>query len=72
MSVLIKNAVIVNEGLSFKGSLFIHNEQIVAVVKNGEAIPDIVGSIDQYEIIEADGYYLFPGIIDDQVHFREP
>jgi len=66
-SILIKNAKIVNEGRTFKGDLLIKDELISAI-----------GSIDPSEIpggakiINADGLFLLPGIIDDQVHFREP
>lgn len=65
---LIKNATIINEGKSFKASLVISNERIVDV------FTDIPSNLDlnDYIIIDAEGKYLFPGIIDDQVHFREP
>lgn len=66
-SILIRNATIVNEERSFKGDLLIKDEYISAI-----------GSIEQNliptgaKIIDASGLLLFPGIIDDQVHFREP
>jgi len=66
-SIFIKNATIVNEGQTFKGDLLIKDEFISAI-----------GSIDRESIpagariIEASGLLLLPGIIDDQVHFREP
>jgi dihydroorotase len=66
-SILIKNATIVNEGNSFHGDLLIIDELIAAI-----------GYIDQIiipkgtKIIDANGFLLLPGIIDDQVHFREP
>ncbi len=64
--VLIKNAHIVNEGKIFEGDV---------LVEDG-IIKEIGGSISMKsadtKIIEADGRYLLPGMIDDQVHFREP
>lgn len=66
---LIKNAFIVNEGNIFKGDVFIEGDTIKEVSSSpikketeGESI----------EIIDADGLYLIPGVIDDQVHFRDP
>ena len=66
-SILIKNATIINEGRTFRGDLLIKDELIVSI-----------GSPDQSEIrqdtkiIDAKGLLLIPGVIDDQVHFREP
>lgn len=66
-SILIKNATIVNEGRSFQGDLLIINEIISAIGTQVEMnIPS--GT----KIIDAKGLLLLPGIIDDQVHFREP
>ncbi len=64
---LIKNATIVNEGRSFKGSLLIKDELISAIGTVRDK--DVPGGT---EIIDAEGLFLLPGIIDDQVHFREP
>jgi len=66
-SLLIKNATIVNEGLSFKGDLLVKDEYIehFGTVEK-ERIP--AGT----RIIEASGLLLIPGVIDDHVHFREP
>ena len=63
---LIKNARIVNEGKSFKGDLLISGEYIEAIGSPLE-IKDT-----HYEAIDASGMFLIPGVIDDQVHFREP
>ncbi|MGD0757229.1 MAG: dihydroorotase, partial [Bacteroidales bacterium] len=66
-SILIKNATIINEGRTFHGSLLIKDEIIASI-----------GSPDQMDIpastktIDATGLLLIPGVIDDQVHFREP
>ena len=63
---LIKNAHIVNEGTIFKGDLLIE----------GEFIKEISDSISaksaDVHVIDAEGKYILPGVIDDQVHFREP
>jgi dihydroorotase len=64
--VLIKNAQIVNEGVIVKGDVFIENDLIIEI---GGSISAKTGDT---QIIEANGKYLLPGLIDDQVHFREP
>jgi len=66
-SLLIRNVTIVNENNQFKGSVFIENEQIVKVIGDSDT-----SSIRAKQVIDGTGKYLFPGIIDDQVHFREP
>jgi dihydroorotase len=66
-NILINNATIVNEGRSFIGSLLIKDEEIKAV-GNIQAKDVPHNSI----LIDATGLLLLPGIIDDQVHFREP
>jgi dihydroorotase len=66
-NILIKNATIVNEGRTFKGELLTQDESISSIAPPGQIkIP--VNS----QIINAEGLLLIPGIIDDQVHFREP
>lgn len=64
-TILIKNATIVNEG-----------KQAIAdvLVKQGtiEKIANDITLKEQARIIDATGLYLLPGVIDDQVHFREP
>tara|TARA_B110000971_G_C20025196_1_gene508435 strand:+ start:1708 stop:3045 length:1338 start_codon:yes stop_codon:yes gene_type:complete len=64
-SYLIKNAKIVNENNLFLGDVLIENEIIKAIGPEIKASEDTV-------IIDADGKFLIPGFIDDQVHFREP
>jgi dihydroorotase len=65
-TVLIKNAKIVNEGSIFEGDVLIEGEIITAVSDSiSPKSPDC-------KIIDAEGNYLIPGAIDDQVHFREP
>ena len=57
----IKNARIVNEGKIFHGSIVIENE-VIAEVLAEETVP----AQPCGEIIDAKGYYLIPGVIDDQ------
>lgn len=63
--ILIKNATIVNEGALFTADVLIENNYISKIALSG-----INTKSDQ--IIDGSGKYLFPGCIDDQVHFREP
>jgi dihydroorotase len=63
---LIKNAHIVNEGAVAQGDVYIEGDRITQIDSSIS-----VKSADTM-IIEADGQYLLPGMIDDQVHFREP
>lgn len=69
MKTLIKNARIINEGRIFRGTVLIDGEIISKIIEN-DRIPEefTFGAI----VIEAEGQYLIPGAIDDQVHFREP
>ena len=62
---LIKNARIFNEGVETQGDLLIKGERIERVAPNIQV---------EYAVkeIDANGKYLFPGVIDDQVHFRQP
>lgn len=62
-TILIKQAEIINEGKRFVADV---------LVKDG--LIDKIGTIDQQadQVINAEGLYLMPGVIDDQVHFREP
>ena len=64
--VLIKNARIVNEGSIKEGDVFIENGIIT------EISPSISAKSPELTIVDAEGNYLLPGLIDDQVHFREP
>jgi len=65
---LIKNATIVNEGRTFIGSVLIDGEQIKAVYEGNQPIEVKEPFIE----IDAAGLLLLPGVIDDQVHFRDP
>ncbi|HRO41933.1 MAG TPA: dihydroorotase [Flavipsychrobacter sp.] len=64
-SIVIKNVTIINEGIQKIGDLLIKNGRIEKIAEN---IQPQAG----WKVIEAEGLYLLPGVIDDQVHFREP
>lgn len=64
-SVMIRNARLVNEGREFEGDLLVSNGRIVKIAGS------IHGENADQEI-DADGQWLLPGMIDDQVHFRDP
>ncbi len=63
---LIKNARIVNEGTTSEGDVLIEDGRIARVDRH---ISPKNGNV---RVIDAHGMYLIPGVIDDQVHFREP
>lgn len=62
---LITNAVLVNEGRRFEADLLIKGERIEKIAPSIKATGGI-------EVLDAKGRLLLPGLIDDQVHFREP
>ena len=64
MNTLIVNAKIVNEGKVIEGDVLIRGERIEKI---GSTLPT-----NNVTVIDAGGNYLLPGVIDDQVHFREP
>ena len=67
--ILIKDATIINNGESQKGSLLINGERIERVAY-GDCPQELTELAN--EVIDAKGLWLIPGAIDDQVHFREP
>ena len=69
MKTLLKNAQIVNEGQIFKGHVLIDGERIEKVFT---ATDDISVYENNAEVLDIKNNYLLPGVIDDQVHFREP
>ncbi len=69
MKKLIKNATIINHGTNFKGSVLISGEIIAKIFP--ATIPSDFDLTD-IEVVDASGLLLVPGVIDDQVHFREP
>ncbi|EKF56638.1 dihydroorotase [Galbibacter marinus] len=62
--ILIKNATIVNQGEILESDVLVEGEYIKLI---GKSLSDPTA-----EVIDAQGKYLIPGVIDDQVHFREP
>ena len=63
--ILIKNAFVVNEGTTKKMDVLLEAGRIKQIDES--IFPD-----DHTELVNAAGKYLLPGLIDDQVHFREP
>src|SRR5690554_3458378 len=63
-TLLIKNGTIVNEGKVIKADILIENEIIIKIDDEINTPAD--------KVIDASGLHVFPGVIDDQVHFREP
>jgi dihydroorotase len=61
---LLKNAILINEGKQWEGDLLIEGERIAKIANSITS--------DTATVIDIKGHYLLPGIIDDQVHFREP
>lgn len=64
---LIHNAFVVNEG-SIKTASVIIDDDIITGIYSTDSVP----KFEFFEVIDASGKYLFPGVIDDHVHFREP
>ncbi len=64
-SILVLNAIIVNEGTLEERDLYARGGRI-------ERIDPDLSSLTADEVIDASGLHLLPGLIDDQVHFREP
>ncbi|MBR5655907.1 MAG: dihydroorotase [Prevotella sp.] len=67
MKLIIENGTIVNENRTFKGSIVIDNGHISEIVE--DSVPPR-SSCD--ERVDAAGCFVFPGVIDSHVHFREP
>jgi dihydroorotase len=64
MMKLLKNAQVINEGKIFKADVLIQDNRIVKIQANINH--------DSAEVFDLSGKYIMPGVIDDQVHFREP
>src|ERR1700742_2680814 len=69
MNYRIKNATLVNEGRQYKANVYIKDGLIHRIIPAGDPQEK---ADTTYETIDAAGQYLLPGLIDDQVHFREP
>ncbi len=65
MKYLIKNGLVVNENIIEEKDILISNNIIEKFERDIQIIED-------YKIIDCEGMLIFPGLIDDQVHFREP
>ncbi len=70
MKTLIINGKIVNEGKIIEGSVWIRDGKIESVVSPGEPTDKL--RMANVQVVDAKGLYILPGLIDDQVHFREP
>lgn len=69
--ILIHRATIINEGETFEGSVLVDDSKISKIYRDDEQVPErLMNSCKK--VIDARGLYLMPGVIDDQVHFREP
>lgn len=68
--ILIKDANIVNRGKTSTGSVLIEGKRIKKIYNPHEEIPPLLEK--ECKVIDARGMYLIPGVIDDQVHFRDP
>ena len=66
MKTLVKNAIVVNEGRSEKLNIVIDNDRFAQITISEPS------ECEYDNVIDAEGLYLLPGIIDDQVHFRQP
>lgn len=65
MKTLISNATLVNEGKKYKASVLIDDDHIRSIIRNGD--------LPEHDLlVDGEGMLLLPGVIDDQVHFREP
>lgn len=64
-TILIKSGKIVNEGKQFVADILIKDERI-------EKIGSSLNVNEKHEVVDAEGKWVLPGCIDDQVHFREP
>lgn len=73
MKTVIHNAILVNEGKKCVGTVVINEENIETIIEG--ALPSsVIAALyrDDTNVVEAQGMYLLPGVIDEHVHFREP
>ena len=69
---IIKNGTIINEGRQFVGSLIVRDGRIADVKEGRTSDGFCADSFGEHEVIDAEGCFILPGIIDTHVHFREP
>ena len=67
MAILIHGGTLVNEGRVFRGSIVIEKDCIAHIVPEGQQPCG-----NDYQVIDATGCFVIPGVIDEHVHFREP
>lgn len=67
--ILLAHASIINQNEIFMGSILVHGTKIQEVFRG--SLPESFSLVD-VEVIDCNGKYIIPGVIDDQVHFREP
>lgn len=65
--ILIKNGIIVNEGKQYRADILVKGGIIEGIYKDSSPSPS-----QETIILDASGKYIIPGVIDDQVHFRQP
>lgn len=65
---LIKNATLVSDGHCERGALLIEDEHIERIIPEGESLKGVLTDA----VVDAEGGYLLPGVIDEHVHFRDP
>ncbi len=68
--ILIHDATIINQGREYTGHVIINGDRIIEVIEG--KLPKSLNESTEYKRIDAKGKLLMPGVIDDQVHFREP
>ncbi|MFO7869287.1 MAG: dihydroorotase [Bacteroidales bacterium] len=66
---LLAHATIVTNGKICNGSILIHNDTIEEVFSSSFSLSSLGADV---EVVDCSGKYVIPGVIDDQVHFREP
>ena len=64
--IVIQQATLVNEGEQYQASVLIENGRIERIKRDGLIL------VPNAKVIEAQGLFLLPGVIDDHVHMREP
>lgn len=69
MRTRIQHATIVNEGKRFVGTVTVEDDKIMSVIPGSAGLNCLP---DAGRVVEAEGMFLLPGVIDDHVHFREP
>lgn len=67
MKKIIQGGTLINEGHRFQADLMIENDRITRIARE---FPEALKA--EAELIDAKGCFVIPGVIDDQVHFREP